>query len=146
MTLELFLIGIIIFVTIVFRLWMNEYDLKRLVKTLDKKILQLEEEKSRAEHWRDQWRKHYSHFYDLSTDLSKRNVALIEENKFLIKENKNLERENLKLKMRGSHTFIIDEDARAAIRYAMIHSHPDKGGKQEDFIRFHALYEKIKSK
>ena len=146
MTLELFLIGTLIFVTIVFRLWINEYDLKRLVKTLDEKILRLEEEKSRAEHWRDQWRKHYSHFYDLSTDLAKKNVALIEENKLLIKENKNLERENLKLKMRGSHTFIIDEDTKAAIRYAMIHSHPDKGGKQEDFIRFHSLYEKIKSK
>ena len=50
MTLELFLIGALIFVIIVFRLWINEYDLKRLVKTLDKKILQLEEEKSRAEH------------------------------------------------------------------------------------------------
>jgi regulator of replication initiation timing len=139
MTLELFLIGTLIFVTIVFRLWMNEYDLKRLIKTLDKKILQLEEDKSRAEHWRDQWYKHYQYFSDLSDKISARNVALM-------KENKDLKRENLKLRMRGSHTFIIDEDAKAAIRYAMIHSHPDKGGKEEDFIRFHSLYEKIKSK
>lgn len=139
MTLELFLIGTLIFVTIVFRLWMNEYDLKRLVKTLDKKILQLEEEKSRAEDWQN----HYKYF---SNKIAARNEALIEENKLLIKENKNLEREILKLKMQGSHTFIIDEDTKAAIRYAMIHSHPDKGGKEEDFIRFHSLYEKIKSK
>lgn len=138
--LKLFLIVIIIiFVTIIFRLWMNEYDLQRLVKTLDKKILQLEEEKSRAEHWRDDWRDSCNHFYCLSEDLTKRNMTLM-------KENENLKRENLKLKMRGSHTFIIDEDTKAAIRYAMIHSHPDKGGKEEDFVRFHSLYEKIKSK
>lgn len=139
MPLELFLIGVIIFVTIVFRLWMNEYDLKRLVKTLDKKILQLEEEKSRAEHWQNTWYKHYKYFSDLSDKISARNVSLM-------KENESLKRENLKLKMRGSHTFIIDEDTKAAIRYAMIHSHPDKGGKEEDFIRFYSLYEKIKSK
>lgn len=139
MTLELFLIGTLIFVTIVFRLWMNEYDLQRLVKTLDKKILQLEEEKSRAEHWRDEWYGHYQYFSDLSDKVSAKNIVLM-------KENENLKRENLKLKMRGSHTFIIDEDTKAAIRYAMIHSHPDKGGKEEDFVRFHALYEKIKSK
>lgn len=132
MTLELFLIGTLIFVTIVFRLWINEYDLKRLVKTLDEKILRLEEEKSRAEDWQN----HYKYF---SNKIAARNEALIE-------ENKNLEREILKLKMRSSYTFIIDEDTKAAIRYAMIHSHPDKGGKEEDFIRFHSLYEKIKSK
>ena len=139
MTLELFLIGTLIFVTIVFRLWMNEYDLKRLVKTLDEKILQLEEDKQRAEYWKDEWHKHYLYFSDLSNKIAAKNVALM-------KENKDLKRENLKLKMRGSHTFIIDEDTKAAIRYAMIHSHPDKGGKEEDFVRFHALYEKIKSK
>lgn len=139
MPLELFLIGIIIFVTIVFRLWMNEYDLKCLVKTLDKKIFQLEEEKLQAEHWRNQWYKHYTHFYDLSEKFAKRNVALME-------ENKNLKKENSKLKMKGFHTFTIDKDVEAAIRYAMIHSHPDKGGNQEDFVRFHALYKKIKNK
>lgn len=31
-----------------------------------------------------------------------------------------------------------------AVRYAMLKSHPDNGGKQEDFIKFRKLYETIK--
>lgn len=31
-----------------------------------------------------------------------------------------------------------------AVRYAMLKSHPDNGGKQEDFIKFRKLYESIK--
>lgn len=136
MKLELFLIVIvIIFVTIIFRLWVNEYSLNCIIEDLNKKNLRLEKEKERAEEWKE----HYKYFSDLSDKIAARNVALM-------KENKDLKRENLNLKMQSSHTFIIDEDTKAAIRYAMIHSHPDKGGKEEDFVRFHALYEKIKSK
>lgn len=31
-----------------------------------------------------------------------------------------------------------------AVRYAMLKSHPDNGGKQEDFIKFRKLYEGMK--
>ena len=48
--------------------------------------------------------------------------------------------------IKSSHTFTIDKDVEAAIRYAMINSYPDKGGKQEDFVRFHTLYKKIKNR
>ncbi len=38
----------------------------------------------------------------------------------------------------------INEDVKQAIKYSMIHSHPDKGGKTEDFIKFRELYNKLK--
>jgi hypothetical protein len=31
-----------------------------------------------------------------------------------------------------------------AVKYAMKHAHPDKGGKQEDFIRFNEMYQRMK--
>ena len=52
----------------------------------------------------------------------------------------------LRYKMNSYMTLMSNDDILYAIKYAMIHSHPDKGGKEEDFIRFHALYEKIKNK
>lgn len=36
----------------------------------------------------------------------------------------------------------VDGDVKKAIKYAMAQSHPDKGGKQEDFLLFHGLYKK----
>lgn len=38
----------------------------------------------------------------------------------------------------------INEDVKQAIKFAMIKSHPDKGGKTEDFIKFRELYNKLK--
>lgn len=38
----------------------------------------------------------------------------------------------------------IDNDIKKAIKYAMINSHPDKGGRTEDFIVFKELYDKYK--
>lgn len=38
----------------------------------------------------------------------------------------------------------INEDIKQAVKYCMIHSHPDKGGKAEDFIKFRELYNKLK--
>ena len=74
----------------------------------------------------------------MSNKIATKNATLIE-------ENKNLKRENLALKMRTSNTAHFDEDVRAAIKFAMMHSHPDKGGNSKDFIRFHELYEKTKN-
>jgi hypothetical protein len=31
-----------------------------------------------------------------------------------------------------------------AVKYAMKHAHPDHGGKQEDFIRFNEMYQRMK--
>lgn len=121
MPLKLFL-GII-FILIVF--WMYRCTLQDTIKKLKK-------DKELAEYWQDQWHKRYSYFYLLYKDLDKRNRILLEENS--------------KLKMNNFHTFAIDKDVEAAIRFAMINSHPDKGGKEEDFIRFHTLYKKIKNK
>jgi hypothetical protein len=39
---------------------------------------------------------------------------------------------------------VIDREIIDAVKYAMVHAHPDKGGNSADFIRFHELHEKIK--
>ena len=39
----------------------------------------------------------------------------------------------------------IDKDLLDAVRRGMMAAHPDKGGKQEDFIRFHKVYEDLKN-
>lgn len=38
----------------------------------------------------------------------------------------------------------INEDIKQAVKFAMIKSHPDKGGNTEDFIKFRELYNKLK--
>ena len=35
------------------------------------------------------------------------------------------------------------EEIKAAIKYAMIKSHPDNGGSQDDFIKFRKLYQDV---
>ena len=37
----------------------------------------------------------------------------------------------------------VNQDIKDAVHYAMVHAHPDNGGKQEDFIRFRKCYEQI---
>lgn len=37
----------------------------------------------------------------------------------------------------------VSQDVKEAVHYAMVHAHPDNGGKQEDFIRFRKCYEQI---
>jgi hypothetical protein len=34
-------------------------------------------------------------------------------------------------------------DIKEAVHYAMIKAHPDNGGKQEDFVKFRKLYERM---
>lgn len=38
----------------------------------------------------------------------------------------------------------IDSNVKEAVRYAMLRSHPDNGGKSEDFVKFRKLYERMK--
>ena len=72
-----------------------------------------------------------------------------------------LERENLRLKFdvktlrgdrvvfdpfeyfRNSRPKEIDDDIKDAIKYARDKSHPDNGGLDEDFIKFHQLYQRM---
>lgn len=42
-------------------------------------------------------------------------------------------------------TPIKDDDIVYAVKYAMKKAHPDNGGKQEDFIKFNNLYNKIRN-
>lgn len=35
------------------------------------------------------------------------------------------------------------EEIKAAIKYAMVKSHPDNGGSQDDFIKFRKLYQDV---
>ena len=37
----------------------------------------------------------------------------------------------------------VSPDIKDAVHYAMVHAHPDNGGKQEDFIKFRKCYEQI---
>lgn len=133
MSLKLLLVIIItVFVIMIAFFCMRDSMSKYTIEKLYREVSQLEKDKESAEYWREQWHKHYIHFYNLSEDLVKRNKALTEENS--------------KLKKNDFYTFTVDKEIEAAIRYAMINSHPDKGGKEEDFIRFHTLYKKIKNK
>ena len=72
-----------------------------------------------------------------------------------------LERENLRLKFdiktlrgdrvvfdpfeyfRNSKSKEIDDDIKEAVKYARDKSHPDNGGSDGDFIKFHKLYQRI---
>lgn len=72
-----------------------------------------------------------------------------------------LQRENLRLKFdvktlrrdrvvfdpfeyfRNSRSKEIDDDIKEAVKYARDKSHPDNGGLDEDFIKFHKLYQRI---
>lgn len=70
----------------------------------------------------------------------------------LIKDNTNLKMENMKLKdqlvvasmYKNYPKTVIDQDMVEAVKYAMKKAHPDNGGKQEDFIKFNSLYNKIR--
>lgn len=72
-----------------------------------------------------------------------------------------LERENLRLKFdvktlrgdrvvfdpfeyfRNSRPKELDDDIKEAVKYARDKSHPDNGGLDSDFIKFHKLYQRI---
>lgn len=46
----------------------------------------------------------------------------------------------------GSKSAAVSEDIKEAVKYAMIHSHPDNGGTPEDFTKFRKVYEELKTK
>lgn len=52
---------------------------------------------------------------------------------------------NLLMKLDNSKFNPIAPDIQEAIHYAMLKAHPDNGGKQEDFIKFRNLYERVRN-
>ena len=72
--------------------------------------------------------------------------------KKLTSEKANLKLENMQLRdqlllksmYKPSSKPVVDKEMMDAVKYAMKAAHPDNGGKQEDFIKFNALYNKIR--
>lgn len=70
----------------------------------------------------------------------------------LTKENIDLKMENMQLKdqlllksfYKTNNKPVTDKEMIDAVKYAMKAAHPDNGGKQEDFIKFNNLYNKIR--
>ena len=72
------------------------------------------------------------------------------------KENAGLKEENRRLTLLSAslrEAFIMadstknisaEPNIKEAVRYAMLKSHPDNGGKSEDFVKFRKLYERMK--
>lgn len=52
-------------------------------------------------------------------------------------------RDYVKLLMKLDTLKPTTPDIKEAIHYAMIKAHPDNGGKQEDFVKFRKLYERM---
>lgn len=51
---------------------------------------------------------------------------------------------SLLMKPNKSKSTPMASEIQEAIHYAMLKAHPDNGGKQEDFIKFRNLYERVK--
>lgn len=52
-------------------------------------------------------------------------------------------REYVRLLMEPGTLKSTTSDIKEAVHYAMIKAHPDNGGKQEDFVKFRKLYERM---
>ena len=72
--------------------------------------------------------------YELSIERSKRHIAEIDNYAMRMQLNE----------MQGSNHYSSNRDVLDAVKYAMTRAHPDNGGKQEDFIKFRQVYEKLK--
>lgn len=54
------------------------------------------------------------------------------------------ENKRLAIKLKKTQIITPSLEIEEAVHYAMIKAHPDNGGKQEDFIKFRNLYERVK--
>lgn len=86
--------------------------------------------------------KKYRRWYD---DESMTNMRLNLEVARLRQENATLNSAFYDVQRRVAKTPIKDDDIVYAVKYAMKKAHPDNGGKQEDFIKFNNLYNKIRN-
>lgn len=71
---------------------------------------------------------------DVNSRLSAENISL----KRRIDRYESIERFNAEIK--------IPQGTMEAVKYAMTRAHPDNGGKEEDFIKFREVYEKLTGK
>lgn len=71
---------------------------------------------------------------ELSIERSKRHIA--EMDNYVMRMQLNA--------MQALNPYSSNRDVLDAVRYAMIRAHPDNGGKEEDFIKFRQVYEKLK--
>ena len=53
------------------------------------------------------------------------------------------ENKRLAIKLKNPQIITTSSDIKEAVHYAMIKAHPDNGGKQEDFVKFRKLYERM---
>lgn len=93
---------------------------------------------------RNKWRREYERADRESRENYRNWCVLRAEHHRLLNENQNLRYKNIALSIDNQYTTEADADILYAVKYAMKHAHPDKGGKQEDFIRFNEMYRRIK--
>ena len=93
---------------------------------------------------RNKWRREYERADRESRENYHNWCVLRAECHRLLNENQILRNRNTSLSMEKQHAFAADADMLYAIKYAMKHAHPDHGGKQEDFIRFNEMYQRMK--
>lgn len=86
--------------------------------------------------------KKYKRWYD---DESMTNKRLNLEIMRLRQENATLSSAFYDVQSRATKSPIKNDDIVSAVKYAMKKAHPDNGGKQEDFIKFNNLYNKIRN-
>lgn len=75
----------------------------------------------------------YEYYKDLSEQFN-REREYWKDNYFGLRNNLN-----------NNYSNINSKEVLEAVRYAMIKSHPDNNGKQEDFIKFKKLYDSLQS-
>ena len=88
-------------------------------------------------------------YIELSTDYKSAKNELDRlklENDLLKLEIKTLRRDRVVFDPKtnlGTNISEVDEDIKEAVKYARDKSHPDNGGLDSDFIKFHKLYQRI---
>lgn len=100
-------------------------------------------------HWtakqeRDMYKELYDDAFGKATILIRENANLTMENRRLHQENTTISSAFYDVQRCAAKTPIKDDDIVYAVKYAMKKAHPDNGGKQEDFIKFNNLYNKIR--
>lgn len=85
------------------------------------------------------WLSCYSKMCDAEIEVIKER----NKNSSLVFENWHL-RNQLDMKQTYLSRYQSDPDVISAVKYAMTKAHPDNGGKQEDFIKFRQVYEKLR--
>lgn len=73
----------------------------------------------------------------LKIEIIQKNTIIQNKNVYIV----SLEQQ-LRARKNGSVTY-LNSDIKDAVKFAMIHSHPDNGGAQDDFIKYRKLYQEM---